>query len=112
MPAIKAGSFSVIGATYPREFQQFIEPRTNLAAAFEVIRVEEVNEADAVRILVYDALILESKFRVKINSELLKQAGVPLAHRYLRAKPLPSSAAEVLKKLWLTLKISIEKFWK
>ena len=96
LPAIKAGSFSVIGATYPREFQQFIEPRTNLAAAFEVIRVEEVNEADAVRILVYDALILESKFRVKIKFGAVKQA-VALAHRYLRAKPLPSSAADVLK---------------
>ncbi|OGG42875.1 hypothetical protein A3G50_00585 [Candidatus Jorgensenbacteria bacterium RIFCSPLOWO2_12_FULL_42_11] len=96
LPAIEAGSFPIIGATYPREFQQFIEPRTDLAAAFEIIRVEEVSEAEAVRILAYDALILENQFRVKIKFMAIKQA-VALAHRYLRAKPLPSSAEEVLK---------------
>ena len=96
LPAIELGAFPIIGATYPREYQQFIEPRTDLAAAFEIIRVEEVSETDAVRILVYDALILENQFRVKIKFMAIKQA-VALAHRYLRVKPLPSSAEEVLK---------------
>ncbi|MDP3052338.1 MAG: ATP-dependent Clp protease ATP-binding subunit [bacterium] len=96
LPAIESGSFPVIGATYPREYQQFIEPRTDLAAAFEIIRVNEASEADSVKILVYDALILENQFRVKIKFGAIKQA-VVLSHRYLRAKPLPSSAEEVLK---------------
>ncbi len=96
LPAIESGFFPVIGATYPREYRQFIETRTDLVAAFETIRAEEVSEADAVKILVYDALILENQFRVKIKFGAIKQA-VVLSHRYLRAKPLPSSAEEVLK---------------
>jgi ATP-dependent Clp protease ATP-binding subunit ClpC len=96
LPAIQSGAFPVIGATYPREFRQFIEPKSDMAAAFEIIRVEEVKEAEAVKILVYDSLILENQFRIKIKFGAIKQA-VVLAHRYLRAKPLPSSAEEVLK---------------
>jgi len=96
LPVIGAGFFPIIGATYPREYQQFIESRTDLAAAFEIIRMEEVSESDAVRILVYDALILENQFRVKIKFGAIKQA-VILSHRYLRTKLLPSSAEEVLK---------------
>jgi len=96
LPAIEQGFFPIIGATYPREYKQFIEPRTDLAAAFETIRVEEISETDAVRILVYDALIMENQFRVKIKFMAIKQA-VALAHRYLRVKPLPASAEEVLK---------------
>ncbi|MFA5083821.1 MAG: ATP-dependent Clp protease ATP-binding subunit [Candidatus Paceibacterota bacterium] len=96
LPAIESGVFPVIGATYPREYRQFIEPQTDFAAAFEIIRVEEVSETEAVRILVYDSLILENQFRIKIKFGAIKQA-VSLAHRCLRAKPLPSSAEEVLK---------------
>lgn len=96
LPAIKAGAFPVIGATYPREFRQFIEPQSDLAAAFEIISVEEINEADAVKILVYESLLLEREFRVEIKYRAVKQA-VVLARRYLRVKPLPSSAEDVLR---------------
>lgn len=96
LPAVEGGSFPVIGATYPREYQQSIQPRTDLAAAFETIRVEEVSEAEAVRILVYDGLLLENQSRIKIKFMAIKQA-VALAYRYLRAKPLPASAKEVLR---------------
>jgi len=96
LPAIQAGAFPVIGATYPREYRQFLEPQSDLTAAFEVIRVAEISEADAVKLLIYESLILENQSRVKIKFGAVKQA-VLLAHRYLRSKPLPASAAEVLK---------------
>jgi ATP-dependent Clp protease ATP-binding subunit ClpC len=96
LPAIQSGFFPVIGSTYPREYQQFIEPKSDLNAAFEIVRIEEISEADAVKIMVYDSLILENQFHVKIKFGAIKQA-VVLAHRYLHTKLLPSSAEEVLK---------------
>ena len=96
LPAIKAGAFPVIGATYPREYRQLIEPQSDFSAAFEIIRIEEVSETDALKILIYESLLLEKQTRVKIKFGAIKQA-VVLAHRYLRVKPLPASADEVLK---------------
>lgn len=96
LPVIQSGAFPVIGATYPREYRQFIEPQSDFAAAFEIIRMAEISEADAVKILIYESLILENQSRVKIKFGAIKQA-VVLAHRYLRSKLLPASAAEILK---------------
>lgn len=96
LPAVQSGFFPIIGSTYPREYQQFIEPKSDLNAAFEIIRIEEISESDAVKIMVYDSLILENQLHVRIKFGAIKQA-VVLAHRYLRTKLLPSSAEEVLK---------------
>jgi ATP-dependent Clp protease ATP-binding subunit ClpC len=96
LPVIQSGAFPVIGATYPREYRQFLEPQSNFVSAFEVIRVAEISEADAVKILIYESLILENQFRIKIKFGAIKQA-VVLSHRYLRAKLLPAGAEEVLK---------------
>ncbi|MEK7147180.1 MAG: AAA family ATPase, partial [Patescibacteria group bacterium] len=96
LPEIKAGSFPVIGATYPREFKQLIEPQSDFAGAFEIIRVEEITEADATRLLVYDSLILEKQFRVFITFGAVRQA-VVLAQKFFRVKPLPASAEDLLK---------------
>ncbi|MBI2591169.1 MAG: ATP-dependent Clp protease ATP-binding subunit [Candidatus Brennerbacteria bacterium] len=96
LPEIKAGTFPVIGATYPREFKQSIEPQSDFAGAFEIIRVEEIKEADAVRILVYDSLILERQFKVFITFGAVRQA-VSLAKKFFRIKPLPASAEDLLK---------------
>lgn len=96
LPEIKSGSFPVIGATYPREFKRSIEPQSDFAGAFEIIRVEEIKEADATRLLVYDSLILEKQFRIFITFGAVKQA-VILAKKFFRVKPLPASAEDLLK---------------
>lgn len=96
MPVIMNNSFPVVGATYPREFKQLIEPRSDFAGAFEVVRVNEISEADAEKVLSYDSLILERQFKVKISFGAVKKA-VMLAKKYFRNKFLPSSAEELLK---------------
>jgi len=47
LPIIRSGSIPVIGETYPREFKEYIEPRTDFLDQFEVVRVEEVTEEEA-----------------------------------------------------------------
>jgi len=61
LPAMKHGKFSVIGATYPREFRQYLEPMSEIASNFQVIRVEEISEGDAARFLVYESMFLEKE---------------------------------------------------
>jgi ATP-dependent Clp protease ATP-binding subunit ClpC len=96
MPIIANDLFPVIGATYPREFKALIETQSDFSNAFEVIRVNEISEEEAIRLLTYDSLILERRYKIIISLNAIKQA-VVLAHKYFRQKLLPSSAEELLK---------------
>jgi ATP-dependent Clp protease ATP-binding subunit ClpC len=96
MPVIMNNTFPIVGATYPREFKQFIEPRSDFTGAFETIRVGEVSEADAEQILSYEALLLERRAKVTISFGAVKRS-VMLAKKYFHDKFLPSSAEDLLK---------------
>lgn len=108
MPVIMNNAFPVIGATYPREFKVLIEPRSDFVSAFEVIRVQEITEAEAKIILVYDSVLLEKQFNVSISLRAVEKA-VNLAKRYFTNKFLPSSAEELLKSAILEAKRRGEK---
>ncbi|MDO8467037.1 MAG: ATP-dependent Clp protease ATP-binding subunit [bacterium] len=96
LPAIKGDAFSVIGATSPREFKQYLEASSDLVSGFENIKVQEISEAEAVQFLVYESLILEREFKTVISFSALKEA-TKLAHQYFRDKMLPASAEDLLK---------------
>ncbi|TRZ64785.1 MAG: ATP-dependent Clp protease ATP-binding subunit [Spirochaetia bacterium] len=96
IPAIVGDAFPVVATTSPREYKEFIEPKSDFAGAFEVIRVNEISEDEAVKLLTYDTIILENQTRVVVCFEAIKQA-VFLARKYFRQKLLPSSAEDLLK---------------
>ncbi len=96
LPVIKNNSIPVIGETYPREFKQFIEPRSDFLEQFDVLKIEEISEEEAVSFLTYESLILEEEYKIFITYRAIREA-VVLAHRYLRDKPLPGSATDLLK---------------
>jgi ATP-dependent Clp protease ATP-binding subunit ClpC len=96
MPVIMDNRFPIIGSSYPRDFKQLIEPRSDFAGVFEVIRVDEISEADAEKVLSYDGLLLERQFHITVSFGAVKKA-VVLAKKYFRNKFLPSSAEELLK---------------
>lgn len=96
LPVIARGAFQIIGATYPREHAQMIEPNTAFSSAFEPIRVDEITPQEAATLLTYESVILERAHRVTISFKAVKEA-VRLAHQYFRQKLLPSSAEELLK---------------
>lgn len=109
MPILKNNLFPVIGATWPREYKQFIEPRSDFASNFEVIRVEEVTESEAEKILIYDALLLEARTGIFISFGAVKMA-VNLAKKHFRSKFLPTSAEELLKSALAAVAQRREKF--
>ncbi|HDH31181.1 MAG TPA: ATP-dependent Clp protease ATP-binding subunit, partial [Candidatus Wolfebacteria bacterium] len=96
MPLIRNDVFPIIGATYPKEYKQLIETQSDFSHAFEIIRVEEVSEDDAIRILTYSSIILERQYKLIVSFGAVKQS-VILAHKYFRYKFLPSSAEDLLK---------------
>ncbi len=95
MPILRNNIFPVIGSTYPREEKEYIEPNTAIAGLFQTIRVNELSVSDTVRLLSYTTLLLEKKHRVTIYFSAIRQSAI-LAAKYLHAKPLPSSAQELL----------------
>lgn len=96
IPAITGNAFPVIAATYPREYKEYIELRSDFTSAFEMIRVDEISEDEAIKLLTYNAIILENQIGVLVRFDAIKQA-VFLAHKYFRQKLLPSSAEDLLK---------------
>ncbi len=96
LPAIQSDAFSVIGTSYPREFKQYIESQSDFAGSFEVIRVAEITESEATRVLIYQSLLLEQDYNVTVSFAAIKKA-VQIAHQHFRASPLPSSAEGLLK---------------
>ncbi len=96
IPAIRSAAFSVVGATFPREYKQFIEPNTDFASSFEPVRVQELSESEAVQYLVYASLVLEQQLGITTSFGAIKKA-VTIAKKYFRTKLLPSSAEDLLK---------------
>lgn len=96
LPIIKSEAIPLIGETYPREFKQYIESRSDFLDQFETIKVEEINEEEALRFLIYSSLLLEKQYKIVITFMAVKKA-VSLAHRYFRNKMLPGSALDLLK---------------
>ena len=96
LPIVMNDAFPVIGTTYPREYKEFIEPRSDFAGAFEAIRMQEISEPEAQTLLVYDGVLLEGATKRMITFGAVKTA-VRLAKKYFRDTPLPGSAEELLK---------------
>ncbi len=96
LPIINNDAFPVIGATYPKEYKEFIESKSDFSNAFEIIRVDEISEDEAVKLLIYESLILERQHKITVSFGAIKQA-VNLANKYFRQKLLPSSAEDLLK---------------
>lgn len=96
LPIIRNAQIPVIGETFPREFKQYVEPRTDFLEQFEGVNVEEISEEDALRFMIYQSIMLERQFKVIVTFRALKKA-VAVAHRYFRQRPLPGSASDLLK---------------
>lgn len=108
LPLVKDAAIPMIGDTFPREFKELIEPRTDFLDQFEVVHVDEISEQEAVRFLIYESLLLERQFKMFITFNAVRRA-VALAHRYFRNKLLPGSASDLLKQALAAKRAAREK---
>jgi type VI secretion system protein VasG len=94
-PALARGEFRTIAATTWAEYKQHIEKDPALTRRFQVVKVEEPNEAVAVLMLRGVAGVLEKHHQVQILDEAI-EAAVSLSHRYIPARQLPDKAVSLL----------------
>lgn len=111
MPILRASAFPIIGSTYPREYNTYIQPNSAFSGLFQMMRVDELSVEDTARLLSYEALILEKKHRVTIYFSAIRQAAI-LAAKYLHQKPLPSAAQELLAEVVSNILQKGERFVK
>ena len=94
-PALARGELRTIAATTWSEYKQYIEKDPALTRRFQVVKVEEPDEAAAVQMLRGVASTLEKHHKVQILDEAI-EAAVALSHRYIPARQLPDKAVSLL----------------
>src|SRR5579864_2041339 len=94
-PALARGELRTIAATTWSEYKKYFEKDPALARRFQVVKVEEPIEADAMTMLRGIVSTLEKHHGVRILDEAVA-GGVHLSHRYLAGRQLPDKAVSVL----------------
>ncbi len=94
-PALARGELRTIAATTWSEYKQYIERDPALTRRFQVVRVDEPDEAVAIDMVQGIVRRLEDHHKVQIAADAVRDA-VHLSHRYLRARQLPDKAISVL----------------
>jgi type VI secretion system protein VasG len=94
-PALARGELRTIAATTWSEYKKYFEKDAALARRFQVIKVEEPDEATACAMLRAMAPLMEQHFGVRVYDDAI-EAAVKLSHRYISGRQLPDKAISVL----------------
>ncbi|MCS3509157.1 type VI secretion system ATPase TssH [Achromobacter sp. JUb104] len=94
-PALARGELRTIAATTWSEYKKYFEKDAALARRFQVVKVEEPDEALAASMLRGIAPLMERHFGVRILDEAIS-AAARLSHRYITGRQLPDKAVSVL----------------
>ena len=94
-PALARGELRTIAATTWSEYKKFFEKDAALARRFQVVKIEEPAEDEAVGMMRAVAEALESHHEVRILDEAVVEA-VRLSSRYLPGRQLPDKCVSVL----------------
>ncbi len=94
-PALARGELRTIAATTWSEYKKYFEKDAALARRFQVVKVEEPTESQAVGMMRGLIGTLEHHHNVRILDEAV-EAAVRLSHRYISGRQLPDKAVSVL----------------
>ena len=95
-PILNASLIPVVGTTSPKLYRQIIELNPKFKNLFETVKVEELNQEETLKLLVYESFILEKSWKIITTYPALKKI-VELAFRYLHSKPLPRVSLDLLQ---------------
>jgi type VI secretion system protein VasG len=93
-PALARGTLRTIAATTWAEYKRYIEKDPALTRRFQVVKVEEPSEGNALIMMRAVASNLEKHHRVQVLDEAL-DAAVRLSHRYIPERQLPDKAVSL-----------------
>lgn len=94
-PALARGELRTIAATTWSEYKKYFEKDAALARRFQVVKIDEPDEAKALVMMRAIAPFLEGHHKVMITDEALLES-VRLSHRYLSGRQLPDKSVSVL----------------
>ncbi len=94
-PALARGELRTIAATTWSEYKKYFEKDAALTRRFQVVKVDEPTEAQAVNMLRGLIGTLEAHHNVRILDEAT-DAAVRFSHRYISGRQLPDKAVSVL----------------
>jgi type VI secretion system protein VasG len=94
-PALARGELRTIAATTWAEYKKYFEKDAALARRFQVVKVEEPTEEQAIVMMRGLTAILEKHHQVRILDEAVADA-VKLSHRYISGRQLPDKSVSVL----------------
>jgi len=93
-PALARGTLRTIAATTWAEYKKYIEKDPALTRRFQVVKIDEPEEDNALLMMRSLASNLEQHHRVQILDEAL-DAAVRLSHRYIPERQLPDKAVSL-----------------
>ncbi len=94
-PALARGELRTIAATTWAEYKKYFEKDAALARRFQVVKVDEPDEARAISMMRGIADKMESHHNVRILDEAIVEC-VKLSHRYITGRQLPDKSVSVL----------------
>jgi type VI secretion system protein VasG len=94
-PALARGELRTIAATTWSEYKKYFEKDPALTRRFQVVKVDEPGEAQAVAMMRGLVSTLEQHHNVRVLDEAV-EAAVRLSHRYISGRQLPDKAVSVL----------------
>ena len=94
-PALARGTLRTIAATTWDEYKRHIEKDPALTRRFQVVKVDEPDEARCVRMMRAVMVPFEKHHKVQVLDEAIDSA-VRLAHRYIPARQLPDKAVSLI----------------
>jgi type VI secretion system protein VasG len=94
-PALARGELRTIAATTWAEYKKYFEKDAALERRFQMVKVDEPSEADAVVMMRGLRAVYEKAHGVAIREEAVV-AAVELSHRYVSGRQLPDKAVDLL----------------
>ena len=94
-PALARGELRTIAATTWAEYKKYFEKDAALTRRFQVVKIEEPSEAQAVVMMRGLLPVMESHHKIIITDKALN-AAVSLSHRYISGRQLPDKAVSLL----------------
>ena len=94
-PALARGELRTVAATTWAEYKKYFEKDAALTRRFQVVKVDEPSEANAIAMMRGVAVMLEKHHKVGIRDEAIQDC-VRLSSRYMPARQLPDKSVSVL----------------
>jgi ATP-dependent Clp protease ATP-binding subunit ClpC len=108
-PHLTTGDLNVIGATTFDEYQKYFETDDALSRRFQQVKISEISQLDALKVLINLKPGFEKYHSVKIEDDAIEEA-VNLSGRYITDRYFPDKVIDVIDEAAAGKKISKESY--